>query len=671
MSEKKHSNRLASAAVARPSLIGRLVAHVRHLNRERLRRRHLVHAVPAAGSVPVGGHLGVPAPPLPYEQWIARFDDIEGENLLSLKQRLADLPVRPLLSLVMPVYNPDLKWLDEAIASVRRQLYPNWELCIADDASTDPAVLQRLHRFAQQDRRIRVVARERNGHISACSNSALELVRGSHVGWIDQDDVLREHALLLMAEAIGHWPQAQMLYSDEDKLDAEGVRCEPYFKPDWNPELLLGQNYPSHFTMIATERVRRLGGLRVGFEGAQDHDLLLRCTEGLDPRPNGGDVIHIPHILYHWRMHQGSTSTGDASKSYAARARIKAVQEHLDRRGLAGRAVDDGRGGCRVIWQRPDPAPKVSILVPTRNGLALLRTCLESVLSLTTYPNYEILVIDNGSDDPATLEYLQEIVQRDRRVQVMRDDRPFNYSALNNAAVRRTQGELLVLLNNDIEVITPEWLDEMVALAVQDGVGAVGARLLYGDGRLQHGGVILLGPRGIAGHAHKFFARDCAGYMGRAMLLQSFSAVTAACLVLRRSHFEAVGGLDEQQLAVAFNDVDLCLKLRESGLRNVWTPHAELYHHESVSRGADDTPAKAERFRREVECMSRRWGTKLERDPAYSPWLALEREDMCHADVPRVSLSEPWFLTPAPSAAIEPSEARAESGHRQLEQEAA
>ncbi len=610
----------------------RMLVRLRQLNRERLQRRHRVR-------------VARPPVPLSHAEWIDRFDRIEGENLEALERRLQVLPARPLLSLVMPVYNPDLRWLDEAIASVRRQLYPNWELCIADDASTDARVLPRLHEHARRDPRIRIVARETNGHISACSNTALALVRGSHVGWIDQDDLLREHALLLMAEAIGHWPQAQVLYSDEDKIDAAGVRREPYFKPDWNPELLLGQNYPSHFTMIATARVRRLGGLRAGFEGAQDHDLLLRCTEGLDPRPDGGDVVHIPHILYHWRMHQGSTSTGDAHKSYAARARVRAVQEHLDRRGLAAQAIDDGRGGCRVIWSRPEPAPRVSILVPTRNGLALLRTCLDSVLALTAYPNYEILVIDNGSDDPATLDYLADITRRDARVRVMRDDRPFNYSALNNAAARRTDGEFLVLLNNDIEVITPEWLDEMVALAAQDGVGAVGARLLYGDGRLQHGGVILLGPRGIAGHAHKFLARDCAGYMGRAMLLQSFSAVTAACLVLRRAHFDAVGGLDERHLAVAFNDVDLCLKLRESGLRNVWTPHAELYHHESVSRGADDTPAKAERFRREVECMSRRWGVRLERDPAYSPWLALEREDMSRADRPRVSLLEPWFLT--------------------------
>lgn len=622
------------------NLLQRLVSQVRVFNRERLRRRHLVR-------------LEQPPPPLRYADWVARFDRITGANRLALERRLQALPARPLLSLVMPVYEPDLDWLDQAIRSVRRQMDPHWELCIADDASRDPRVLALLRRHARQEPRIRVVARESNGHISACSNSALALVRGSHVGWLDQDDLLREHALLLMAEALGRWPQAQVLYSDEDKLDPDGARCEPYFKPDWNPELLLGQNYPSHFTLIATERVRRLGGLRTGFEGAQDHDLLLRCTEGLDPRPDGGDVIHIPHILYHWRMHPASTSTGDTHKHYAVRARVRAVQEHLDRRGLPGRVVEDGHGGCRVHWQRPAPAPRVSILVPTRNGLDVLRTCLESVLALTTYPDYELVVIDNGSDDPATLDYLAEVGRRDARVRVLRDDRPFNYSALNNAAARQTDGEFLVLLNNDIEVITPDWLDEMVSLAAQDGVGAVGARLLYGDGRLQHGGVILLGPQGIAGHAHKFLPRESAGYMSRALLLQSFSAVTAACLVVRRAHFDAVGGLDEQHLAVAFNDVDFCLKLRAAGLRNVWTPHAELYHHESVSRGADDTPAKAERFRREVACMRERWGARLAHDPAYNAYMTLEREDMSYAETPRVSLQTPWFVTTgaaAPSA---------------------
>ena len=565
-----------------------------------------------------------------YAEWIRRYDMMTDEKRARMQERIKEMEKKPLISVVMPVYNPNLAWLEEAIDSVRRQVYTNWELCIADDASTDPRVRPLLEKYAKEDARIKVVFREVNGHISAASNSALELSEGEWIALLDQDDVLPEHALFWVADAINRNPEARLIYSDEDKIDESGNRTDPYFKPDWNPDLFLSQNYICHLGVYDAALVGEIGGFREGLEGAQDYDLALRCMERIEAK----QIIHIPRILYHWRIHEGSTALAGGEKSYALLAGERALNEHLERRGVEAGAELLDFGMYRVHYKLPKVLPLVSIIIPTRNGLELIGRCVRSIKTRTTYQNYEIIIIDNGSDDPETLEFFASISE-DERVRVLRDSRPFNYSQLNNSAVKQARGEYILLMNNDIEVISPEWLSEMVSVAIQEGVGCVGARLWYPNDTLQHGGVIG-GIGGVAGHAHKHLPRGEMGYFGRANLIQTFIGVTAACLLVHKSIYEEVGGLDEENLKVAFNDVDFCLKVRKAGYRNVWTPYAELYHHESATRGYEDTPEKMARFSREVLYMKEKWGETLMNDPAYNPNLTLDHEDFSLAWPPRI-----------------------------------
>ncbi|WP_048860783.1 glycosyltransferase family 2 protein, partial [Acidisphaera rubrifaciens] len=565
-----------------------------------------------------------------YLAWIAAFDTITEPARIDIRARLRALPARPVISVLMPVYNADPVLLHAAIVSVRDQIYQNWELCIADDASTAPAVREVLERMAAEDARIKVAFRPENGHIARATNTALDLASGEWVALLDQDDLLPPHALSCMAEAIVAHPAAGVLYSDEDKIDAAGRRFDPYFKPDWNYELFLSQNMVSHFGVYRAALVREVGGMRPGFEGSQDHDLALRCIERLPP----GGVVHVPRVLYHWRAHAASTAHSADSKPYARDSGRMAIAEHLRRRGFAATVEVTEHAHYRIRYALPDAPPMVSIVIPARNGLAITRTCIESIRDHTTYPSYEIVLVDNGSDDPDMLAWLAELPRTVPRVRVLRDDRPFNYSALNNAGVAAASGEVICLLNNDIEITQPGWLDEMVAIALQPGVGAVGARLWYPDGTLQHGGVTL-GVGGIANHAFYGLRRGDPGYFGRAVLMQSYSAVTAACLVVRAEAYHAIGGFDAA-LPVAFNDVDFCLRLRAAGLRNVWTPFAEAVHHESATRGVEDTAEKKMRFQREVAMMHARWDDILQADPAYNPNLTLKALDFGLAWPPRV-----------------------------------
>lgn len=573
-------------------------------------------------------NLARPAPD--YAQWVAAYDTLTDAGRREIAARIAAFPRRPLISVLMPVFDPPLQLLDEAIRSVQAQLYPHWELCIADDASRDPQVRALLLRRAAEDSRIRVVFREQNGHISRASNSALELATGDFIALLDNDDIIPEYALFFIADAIDRHPDAGIVYSDEDKLNAAGHRFYPYFKSDWNPSLFLAHNMISHLGVYRTQLVREVGGFRVGFEGSQDYDLAARCVEKLRP----AQIVHVPRVLYHWRVVPGSTSEHIEGKPYALTASERALNEHLMRQGIAATVEALPSGVHRVRYALPESLPLVSIIVPTRNAVDLLRTCLESVRAKTHYANYEILLVDNGSDDPAALSYIASLAA-DPAIRVIRDDRPFNYSALNNQAARQARGELLLLLNNDIEVIAPDWLDEMVGIAMQADVGAVGARLWYPDDTLQHGGVVI-GLGGVACHAHSRLPKGQRGYCFRAELTQDFSAVTGACLMVRKSRFFEVGGLNEVDLAVAFNDIDLCLKLRERGYRNVWTPFAELYHHESISRGPENTPEKKARFQREVHYMQKRWAKWIAHDPAYSPNLTIASENFGYAWPPRV-----------------------------------
>jgi len=564
-----------------------------------------------------------------YAEWIRRYDTIDDAKRQKLRTLSDKLARKPKISVVMPCYNPKTEWLTEAIESVRGQIYPNWELCIADDASTNPAVRAILEKYVREDGRIKAVYRDRNGHISAASNSALELVTGEWLALLDHDDLLSEHALFWVAEAINRSSDAELIYSDEDKITECGVRHGPYFKCDWNPDLFYSHNMITHLGVYKTSLVRAVQGFRIGFEGSQDYDLALRCIERLRP----DQIVHIPRVLYHWRVHAESTAQSAEAKPYAMLAGERAINDHFVRTGVEGRVAFVGHG-YHPSYALPKQMPLVSVIIPTRNGLKLIKQCIDSILEKTTYKNYELLIVDNGSDDAATLLYL-EAISKLKNVHIIRDDGPFNYSRLNNEAAWRSSGELLALLNNDIEVISPDWLTSMVAHALRPGIGAVGAKLLYPNATVQHGGVIL-GIGGVAGHAHKHFCRKSYGAFSRLSLTQNISAVTGACLVIKKSIFEVVNGLDEENLGVAFNDVDLCLRLREAGYRNVWTPLAELYHHESASRGYEDTPEKRARFQKEVEFMKHRWGKQLLNDPYYSPNLTLDFEDFSYAWPPRV-----------------------------------
>lgn len=564
-----------------------------------------------------------------YVEWIRRYDSIDDAKRGAIKAAIDLFAYKPLISVVMPVYNPPIELLNEAIQSVTNQLYQNWELCIADDASPNPEIENVLRQHEARDPRIKVVYRKKNGHISAASNSALELVSGGYITLLDHDDLLAENALFYIAKTINNKPDVQLIYSDEDKIDRNGVRLDPYFKSDWNYDLFLSQNMFSHLGTYKTSLVRDVGGFRIGYEGSQDYDLALRCIEKLQ---SFEQIHHIPHILYHWRVLPGSTALNSSEKPYAMLAGERAINDHFARAGINAKSELIGYG-YRVHYGIPENKPLVSLIIPTRNGYRLIKKCIKSILKKTSYKNYEILIVDNGSDEYKTIKYLKSF-DSNPIVRVIKYDGPFNYSAINNHAVKESLGSIIGLINNDIEVISPDWLTEMVSLAIQKDIGAVGARLLYPDSTIQHGGVIL-GIAGLAGHAHKHMHNILYGYCGRGALCQTFSAVTAACLVVRKNIYEQVGGLDEKNLAVAYNDIDFCLKIKSTGLRNVWTPYAELYHHESATRGVEDTEEKRKRFKGEVEYMRMKWADIIDHDPAYNPNLTLEKEDFDLAWPPR------------------------------------
>lgn len=570
-----------------------------------------------------------------YQEWLERYDTLTQEDLDAIRARLAKLAFKPKISIVMPVYNTAAEWLRAAIDSVLLQVYEHWELCIADDASPLPHVRPILEEYARRDPRIRVTFRDKNGHIAAASNSALELATGEFVALLDHDDELREHALAMVVEELNAHPESDLIYSDEDKKTGYGMRVNPYFKCDWNPELFLQQNFICHLGVYRTKVVQAAGGFRLGFEGSQDWDLALRVIERIPER----NIRHIPHVLYHWRQIEGSTAASSSAKPYALLAGQKAVQEHLHRRGRPATVeILPEIAHYRIRYPLPTPVPRVTLIIPTRDQVEVLSQCVTSILQKTDYPNYEILIVDNGSSEEATRAYFASLAA-DARVRVLQDPRPFNFSRINNGAVQHCSSPYIAFINNDLEVISPDWLTEMMSHATHEEVGAVGARLWFPNDLLQHGGVIL-GIGGVAGHNHKGITRGNPGYWNRAVLTQNLSAVTAACLVMKREVFTAIGGFDEQNLAVAFNDVDLCLRIRESGRRLVWTPYAELYHHESMSRGAENTPAKFQRFEDESAYMRRRWQKELASDPAYNPNLTLVTEDFRFAFPPRAP--RPW-----------------------------
>jgi len=563
-----------------------------------------------------------------YGEWVRKFDTRTPEELAAMRAASGQFSRQPVVSFITPVYNTPEPFLRAMIDSVIAQAYPRWELCIADDASTAAHVRRVLEEYRGRDPRIKVAWRETNGHISAASNTALEAATGDFVALLDHDDTLAPDALYWVVKEVNDHPDAALIYSDEDKLDFNGARANAYFKCDWNYDLFLSHNLITHLGVYRAGIVRDIGGFRTGFEGAQDYDLAARFIERIRP----SQIRHIPRVLYHWRMLPGSTAVGAGEKDYAAERARLAVEEHLARTGVAGTVETVPVAVQRVRYALPEPHALASIIIPTRNGEKLVRQCIESVREKTTYQPYEILLVDNGSDDRGALAYFERLAA-EGKARVLRDPLPFNFSRINNGAARQARGDFLVFLNNDIEVISPDWLTELVSHAQRPEVGAVGARLWYPDDTIQHAGLVLVA--GLAGHAHLGKKRGDNGYFSRAALIQSLSAVTAACLCVRRDVFEEVGGFDET-LAVAFNDVDLCLKIQAAGYRNVYTPYAELYHHESASRGYEDTPEKMQRFQKEADMLRERWMPVLMNDPYYNPNLTLSGEPFTLSWPPRV-----------------------------------
>ena len=562
-----------------------------------------------------------------YDAWLAEYEDLTPQKLEMLTTEVRGWQLRPQIALLMPVYNPDRLRLVSAIESVLQQVYGHFELCIAVDASTVSYVHEILSAYQERDQRVKLlfpVASEQGA--ASLLNDCLSLVDADYMSIIGQHDLLAADALYWIVKTIHNNPAAQLIYADEDQMDFQGQRLEPYFKTDWNPELFLSTDFISHSGVYKTQQVKALGGFDSSLETAQSYDLTLRYVADL----GAGQICHIPRLLYHTCSTSDSIAKGRDAGHY-----VQAVKNALQHQQREAEVSVHSRvaGAQRIRYVLPDQLPLVSIVIPTRNGFHLLYRCVQSIFAKTAYSNYELIIIDNGSDDLVTLRYLNRLKQ-DPRVRIMRDDSPFNYSSLNNKAVAQAKGEIIGLLNNDLEVINEDWLGEMVSHVLHAEVGAVGAKLYYPDNTIQHAGVIL-GICGVAGHAQKHALRESAGYGGRLLLVQNLSAVTAACLLVRKEVFEAVDGFDEQHLSIAFNDVDFCLRIQEQGYNNLWTPYAEMYHYESASRGYEDTPEKQTRFNKEVAYMKQRWGDSLLIDPAYNPNLTLDRDDFSFACPPR------------------------------------
>ncbi|MGV2884440.1 glycosyltransferase family 2 protein [Paenibacillus taichungensis] len=558
-----------------------------------------------------------------YESWVAN-QALTSIDIKRIKDEIVRMTYKPLISIIVPVYNVEEKWLRLCIDSVINQLYPNWELCIADDASDKPHIKKVLNEYAQKDSRIKIVFRDENGHISESSNSALDVATGEYIGLLDHDDELTINALYENVKLLNQHPEADIVYSDEDKISEEGVRHSPYFKPDWSPDLLLSQMYTCHFSIYRKSLVDQVGGFRKGYEGSQDYDLVLRVSELTEK------IYHIPKILYHWRTIPESTASGAGAKNYTHYAGIKALKDTIQRRGMDAevREIEEHPNMYRLHYNIVKE-PLVTIIIPTKNLGEILDNCLSSIFALTTYNRFEILIVDNGSRERDTLDIFDKWTNGyPEQVKIVEIDIPFNYSKLNNLAVQEAKGEYLVLLNNDIEIISPNWINDMLGFAQRKNTGAVGAKLLYPDNTIQHSGVIM-GLGGIAGHAFRTLPISDAGYFGALLVNRNCAVVTAACLMIEKAKYLEVEGMEEQ-LSVAFNDVDFCLKLLKKGYQNVCVNSVQLYHYESKTRGAEDTKEKQERFRREIEFMEERWAEIIKKDPYYNDNLSL-KSDMSYS----------------------------------------
>lgn len=571
--------------------------------------------------VPVSQLPYMSIPSDPYGQWRLLNAPREAE-FKQYKQAIETFSHKPLISILLPVYNTPIHFLKACINSVAGQLYENWELCIADDASTNQEVHKTLNDYAENDYRIRVTFRAENGHISESSNTALNMAKGEYVLLLDHDDELSHDCLYHIVERINKDANLDLIYSDEDKIDENGSHSMPHFKPQWCPDSFMSRNYIGHVVVCRTNLLKEIGGFRTGFEGSQDYDMLLRFTERTQ------QIGHIPKILYHWRIHAASTASLEDAKPYAYEAARKALTEACERRNEPAevRFISILRGYYAPRYQIKDK-PKVSIIIPTKDQAHILETALRSIFETSSWKNFEVIVVSNNSSEKSLFQLLNLYSQNyPEQFKWFSCDIPFNFSRLVNEGVKQATGDYLLLLNNDIEVVTTDWLEAMIEQAQRKSIGAVGVKLLYYNGNIQHAGVII-GLGGVAGHAFVGLHRDDPGYFNYLQCINNFSAVTAACLMVSKEKFIQVGGFDEM-FEIEFNDVDFCLRLHNAGYNNVYLPHVELFHYESLTRGHPHLSKESyDRHVRELTLFTSRWKHIVENDPCYSPNLTRGNHD--------------------------------------------
>ena len=552
-----------------------------------------------------------------YEQWILKH---RPDKKTLRKQKKTVFQKKPLISIVVPLYQTPEPYLRELIDSVKAQSYENWQLCLAD-GSPDDRLKGFLDRNYGKENRIVYRKLEQNGGISVNTNEAVMLATGEYLMLCDHDDTLEPDALYEITKAINEKDAPDVLYTDEDKVSMDGKHYfDPNFKPDYNLFRLRENNYICHIFVVKKALTDRVGLLRTEFDGAQDYDFIFRCCEEADK------VVHIPKVLYHWRCHMDSTAADPESKAYAYQAGRRAIKEHYQRMGIDASVEMTERPGWYRSYVKIQDNPKISIIIPNKDHIEDLELCLFSLTKRSTYKNYEILIVENNSEKPETFEYYKKLPDRYPKVKVLTWEKEFNYSAINNFAAKQAEGVYLLFLNNDVEILTPQWMEEMLQICQQKDVAITGAKLYYPDDTIQHACVVL-GLGGIAGHIMCKASREDPGYFGRTVTVQEISAVTAACMMIRTEDFWNAGGFDET-FQVAFNDIDLCMKVRAAGKKIVFTPYAELYHYESKSRGLEDTPEKQFRFDKEVKAFEAKWSEQLAKgDPYYSPNLSVTEGD--------------------------------------------
>ena len=558
--------------------------------------------------------------PPSYQKWIRHH--LPDRNELE-KQKKTSFGYRPKISFVVPLYKTPEKYLRRLTESFQEQTYSNWELCFSDGSGAQSPLTELLKELTAKDNRIKYVSHEEPLQISENTNSAIEIATGDFIAFADHDDELTPNALFECVKAINEKPQTLVIYTDEDKMSMDGHKFfQPHFKPDYNLDLLCTVNYICHLFVVSRKVIEKVGGLRSEFDGAQDYDFVLRCVEAVKDE----EICHIPKILYHWRCHEDSTAENPESKLYAFEAGRRAVQAHYERTGIHAEVFEGEYLGLYRTKFIRDHDPLISIIIPNKDHIDDLKRCMESIEQKSTYKNYEYIIVENNSTDSATFEYYKKLEAENPKVRMVYWDGVFNYSAINNYGASFAKGEYLLLLNNDTEIINPDCLEELLGYCMRKDVGAVGARLYYEDDTIQHAGVVI-GFGGIAGHCFVQQKRGTTGYCHRIICAQDYSAVTAACMMVKKSAFDAVGGLSEE-LAVAFNDIDFCMKLRKAGYLIVYNPYAELYHYESKSRGLEDTPEKVARFNKEVATFEKKWPDILKKgDPYYNPNLTLKSQD--------------------------------------------